>query len=109
MDDKHLSDFFDKHRQEVSDKGFSDRVMRHLPVSQPIPLLVWIFAGVGFFIVVLSGSYLPLINLMIDFVVNAQSWKFPLIISSVSTFILLLFFFVSEQMVTGYRRKKNHE
>jgi hypothetical protein len=108
MDDKYLSDFFEKHRQVVSDKGFSDRLMRHLPVKQHTPLLVWIFAGVGFFIVLLSGSFLPLINLMADFLRNAQSMRFLLIISSVSTFILFLFFFVSEQMGTGYIRKKKY-
>ena len=107
MEDKYIKDFFDKHRQKMPDNGFSDLVIHHLPVKQHTPFLVWIFAGIGFFIVLFSCSFVPLINLMADFLRNARSMMLPLIISSVSIFILLVIFIVSEYLGTGYSRKKN--
>jgi len=39
-DDQLIRQFMQAHRQEVSDSGFSDRVMRHIPARRPIWMLI---------------------------------------------------------------------
>ena len=43
-DDQLIRQFMQAHREEISDSGFSERVMRHIPVERP----VWMFALAAF-------------------------------------------------------------
>lgn len=53
--DKLLKDFFSEHKQEIADKGFSQRVMRKLPEQADRRWIVWIFASIGFLLTFLLG------------------------------------------------------
>ncbi len=45
--DKLLKDFFSENKKEIADNGFSNRVMRNLPVTADNSWIVWVFAAVG--------------------------------------------------------------
>lgn len=57
--DKMLKSFFSEHKKEISDNGFSKRVMRKLPEQADRSWIVWIFAAIGMaitiFLVLNSG------------------------------------------------------
>ncbi|MDR3652958.1 MAG: DUF5056 domain-containing protein [Paludibacter sp.] len=45
--DKLLKDFFGEYKQEISNNGFSQRVMRKLPEQADHGWIVWVFAAIG--------------------------------------------------------------
>jgi|GEM_PF-3747726 len=57
--DKQLQQFFAQNKQEISDNGFSDRAIRHLPEKQRTPGLVWIFAVLSTLLVVFYRQLYP--------------------------------------------------
>ena len=44
---KMLKAFFTEKKQEISDNGFSRKVMMHLPVQKDFSWIVWLFAVLG--------------------------------------------------------------
>ena len=53
--DKILKDFFSEHKQEISDNGFTQRVMRRLPDDTYRGWIVWIFAAIGMALTIYLG------------------------------------------------------
>jgi high-affinity nickel permease len=53
--DKLLKDFFGEHKQEIQDKGFTQRVMRKLPEQADRSWIVWCFALVGMVLSLMLG------------------------------------------------------
>jgi hypothetical protein len=53
--DKLLKDFFSEHKQEITDNGFTQRVMRQLPEHTDRGWIVWVFAAVGMAITIYLG------------------------------------------------------
>jgi len=66
--DKMLKIFFGEHKQEISDNGFSKRVMRKLPVQTDRSWIVWVFAAIGMaitmFFALNSGLVFQVFSLM---------------------------------------------
>ena len=60
--DKVLKDFFNEHKQEIADNGFTHRVMRQLPEHAYRGWIVWIFAAVGMAITIYLGITFGLVE-----------------------------------------------
>lgn len=57
-----LKNFFSEHKKEITDFGFSQRVMRKLPEQTDRSWIVWLFAGIGFVLALLIGLQTGLIQ-----------------------------------------------
>ena len=53
--DKMLRNFFGEHKQEITDNGFTQRVMRRLPEQTDRGWIVWVFAAIGIAISLFFG------------------------------------------------------
>ena len=60
--DKLLKDFFSENRKEIDDFGFSQRVIRKLPIQTDSSWIIWLFAAVGFSLALLLGFQTGLIE-----------------------------------------------
>lgn len=57
-----LKDFFGENKKEIADFGFSQRVMRKLPIQTDRSWIIWLFAGIGIVLTLLLGLYTGLIQ-----------------------------------------------
>ncbi len=55
--DKMLKNFFGENKQEITDNGFTNRVMRKLPEKTDRSWIVWVFACLGILFSLLLGFY----------------------------------------------------
>lgn len=63
-----LKDFFSENKKEIADFGFSQRVMRKLPVQADCSWIMWMFTGIGIVLTLLLGLYTGLIQYAFLFV-----------------------------------------
>jgi len=60
--DKMLKTFFAENKKEISDFGFSHRVMRKLPEQTDRSWIVWIFTSMGIVLTLLLGFQTGIIS-----------------------------------------------
>jgi len=96
--DKQLQQFFAQNKQEISDNGFSDRAIRHLPEKQRTPGLVWIFAVLSTLLVVFTGNYIRIYHVVMAILEQTSWWILPAVCCSVAAVIILA--------VSTYERKE---
>jgi len=74
--DKILNDFFNQHKKEIDDNGFSERVVRKLPEQQDKSWIVWAFAAIGTAISIYLGISLGLIEHVFRVLVHIPIYYF---------------------------------
>jgi len=89
--DKQLQQFFAQNKQDISDNGFSDSVIRHLPEKQRTPGLVWIFAAVSTLLVIFTGNYNRIYHVIMAILDQTSWWILPAISCFIATVIILAF------------------
>lgn len=100
MNDKQLQQFFAEHRQEIDDKGFSDRVTRRLPERRRTPELVWIFACISALVVILTGNYGRMYLIITTVLAQASWWLLPAASCAIAlTTILAAAFYERKQAI----------
>lgn len=79
ISDKELKYFFDTTKQEVPDRGFSRRVIRHLPADQKPAYrwIVWCFSVLGLLIAWFTGGVAEFINYLAFFGRTLSEAQFP--------------------------------
>jgi hypothetical protein len=97
MNDKQLQTFFAGHKQEIADKGFSDKIIRRLPEKQRTPELVWICAVLSTLIVIFTGNYGRVYHVVMT-ILETSWWILPVISCSIAAVIIFA--------VTTYERKE---
>lgn len=90
MNDKQLQHFFAEHKQDVPDKGFSDKTIRRLPERQRTPGLVWIFAIISTLLVILTGHLDRLYSIAIAVIEHAAWWLLPVAGCAIALITILL-------------------
>jgi hypothetical protein len=93
MNDKQLKQLLAEHKQEITDSGFSNKVMHRLPDKQRTPGLVWIFAAISTIIVLLSGSYTTLIHTVLNLMSEIHWWVIPAASCVIAMILLSVFVF----------------
>jgi hypothetical protein len=91
MNDKQLTQFFAAQKPEITDNGFSDKVMHRLPEKQRTPALVWIFAIISTIVAFSTGSYhlvIPIIQTLIE---ELYWWILPATCGAIALILTSIF------------------
>lgn len=73
-----LKSFFDENRKEITDNGFSKRVLKQIPETPNRDWIVWLFAAIGISISMLFGYYSGLFSTIYSFVLHIPTYYFPI-------------------------------
>ncbi len=98
MNDKQLQQFFAGHKQEIADKGFSNKVIHRLPEKQRTPGLVWIFAIISTLVVIFTGNYYRAFHVFLAVLDGLGWWILPVVSCTIAAAIIFA--------VTSYERRQ---
>ena len=84
-DDKLITDFFLKNKKEISDNGFSKKVMLSLPEKKSTQWIVLVFSLIGFYISLLFMDVREIITNVFFFIAQINP------VYSIACFIMLPF------------------
>lgn len=87
-DEKQLQQFLAGHKKEITDNGFSDKVMRRLPEKQRTPGLVWIFAVISTLIVIFTGNYTRIYYITMAIFDQTYWWLLPVLSCALAAAII---------------------
>lgn len=88
--DKQLQQFLAGHKQEIADKGFSDRVIHHLPEKRRTPGLVWIFAIISTLAVIFMGNYYRMFRIAVAILDGLGWWIVPAVSCVIAATIIFV-------------------
>ncbi|MFZ4582170.1 MAG: DUF5056 domain-containing protein [Paludibacter sp.] len=92
-----ISAFFSENKQPISDNGFSNRVITHLPETGDKQWIVLLMAALGASITILLGYYSGLFNLICSYL--HQVSPFVLLGAFVSFPLISLFVVLNQRRV----------
>lgn len=90
-DDILLKQFFDQHKQQIADNGFSEKVMQRIPQQSARPYIIWqiVCVCLGVVLFLTCGGIASLRAFGQDMFANIMSYLISIDLSGVSPLMLL--------------------